>query len=444
MKKFIFIIITLCSTICADAQWHDLFNGRNFKGWEKAGGNAEYRIEGNAIIGISKTGSPNTFLRTEKEYGDFILEYLFKVDECLNSGVQFRSHVNDKGRVYGYQCEIDPSSRAWSGGIYDEARLGWLYPLTGNPAAQAVFRHEDWNKIRIEAIGNRIRTWINGVPAADILDAQDSSGFIALQVHEIYNDRMAGKKVCWKDIRIMTEGLEYEQLPETGIAQHNCIPNTISEREAAEGWKLLWDGKTTEGWRSHKGPNFPTKGWSMENGILSVEEADGSESENGGDIITVRKYSDFILSVDFMITEGANSGIKYFVNPDVNNPDSGSAIGCEYQILDDSRHPDAKLGVNGNRTLGSLYDLIPAAEDKPYRKWFFNNATIIVDGNHVEHWLNGVKILEYERNCQMFDALVANSKYRDWINFGNFESGHILIQDHGNKVMYKNIKIKEL
>lgn len=432
----------------AQAQWEPLFNGKNLKGWKKINGAADYKVENGAIVGISKVNTPNTFLRTDKEYGDFILEMLFKVDDGLNSGVQFRSLSTPEyqnGRVHGYQYEIDPSPRAWSGGIYDEARLGWLYPLTTNSAAREAFKPNAWNKLRIEAIGDHIRTWINGVPASDLLDAQTHDGFIALQVHDIGSNKdNEGKTVSWKDIRIMTSGLEYEVSPESDILQVNAIPNTISAREAEEGWALLWDGKTTDGWKSHKGGSFPAKGWHIEDGILVVEKADGAESGNGGDIITDRKYKNFILSADFRITNGANSGIKYFVNPDINKAQGGSAIGCEFQILDDQRHPDAKLGVNGNRKLGSLYDLIPAPANKPFRNGFYNNATIVVDGDHVEHWLNNVKILEYERNNQMWDALVDYSKYKNWVDFGNFETGHILLQDHGDEVRFKNIKIKEL
>jgi len=126
------------------------------------------------------------------------------------------------------------------------------------------------------------------------------------------------------------------------------------------------------------------------------------------------------------------------------NKGEGSAIGCEFQILDDQRHPDAKLGVKGNRKLGSLYDLIPAPDNKPFRPGQFNTARIVVKGNHVEHWLNDVKLIEYDRNNQEWNALVAYSKYRDWPNFGNSESGYILLQDHGDEVHFKNIKIREL
>ena len=220
-------------------------------------------------------------------------------------------------------------------------------------------------------------------------------------------------------------------------------PDFLTLAQSEEGWTALWDGQTTQGWRGAKLDAFPEKGWVVEDGILKVLPGDGGESANGGDIITTETYKDFILKVDFKITPGANSGIKYFVQPDLNKGE-GSAIGCEFQILDDDLHPDAKLGVKGNRKLGALYDLIPAPDDKPFVKDEFNTAMVIVCGAHVEHWLNGVKLLEYERNNQEWNALVAYSKYRNWPNFGNFERGHILLQDHGDEVWFKNIKIKEL
>lgn len=227
------------------------------------------------------------------------------------------------------------------------------------------------------------------------------------------------------------------------VSGKGAADNTLSKEEVKDGWALLWDGKTTEGWRGAKLDAFPDHGWVVEDGVLKVLRSDGSESTNGGDIITTRLYKNFILKVDFKITEGANSGIKYFVDPTLNKG-AGSAIGCEFQILDDLRHPDAKLGVKGNRTLGSLYDLIPAPEDKPFDISTWNTAMVIVQDAHVEHWLNGVKLLEYERNNQEWNALVAYSKYKDWPNFGNYEEGYILLQDHGDEVWFKNIKIKEL
>lgn len=450
MKKIVITAMVAIVTISAWAQepkWENLFNGRNLRGWEKLNGTAEYKIEDNAIVGISKMNTPNTFLATKKMYSDFILEFEFKVDDGLNSGVQFRSNsLKDymNGRVHGYQFEIDPSSRAWTGGIYDEARRGWLYPMNYNPEGQKAFKNGEWNKARIEAIGSTIRTWVNGVPCADLLDNTTMSGFIALQVHSIGKAELEGKTVAWRNIRILTQDLEQFKTPEDNkVKQINAIANTISGREAAEGWKLLWDGKTTNGWRGAKLDNFPEKGWSFENGILKVHKSGGGESTNGGDIVTTRPYKNFILKVDFRITEGANSGIKYFVDTNLNKGE-GSAIGCEFQILDDKKHPDAKLGVEGNRTLGSLYDLIPAPKDKPFRGGFFNTAMVVVKGNHVEHWLNGVKIIEYQRNNQMWEALVNYSKYKDWPNFGNAEEGLILLQDHGDEVWFQNIKIKEL
>ena len=447
MKNIVLTLLLFCAASLGAQNWEPLFNGKNLKGWKKLNGKAEYKIVDGAIVGVSKMGTPNTFLATTKNYGDFILEFDFKIDDGLNSGVQLRSESKKdykKGRVHGYQFEIDPSKRAWSGGIYDEARRNWLYPLTLNPSAKTAFKNNAWNKARIEAVGNSIRTWINGVPCANIWDDMTPVGFIALQVHAIGNAADEGKTVRWKDIRICTTDVERYQTPEAQAAPEvNLIANTISPSEAKEGWALLWDGKTTDGWRGAKLSTFPAKGWKIENGILKVMKSGGAESANGGDIVTTRKYKNFILKVDFKITEGANSGVKYFVNPGLNKGE-GSAIGCEFQILDDDKHPDAKLGVKGNRKLGSLYDLIPAPKNKPFNKKEFNTATIIVKGNHVEHWLNGQKIVEFEAWTDDWHAKKNSGKWANAPEYGLAKKGVLCLQDHGYPASFRNLKIKEL
>jgi 3-keto-disaccharide hydrolase len=453
--KIEILILVLISSVSLSAQenWDILFNGKDLSNFQQLNGDATYKIKNQELIGISKLGTPNSFMATKKTYGDFILEFDVFVENGLNSGVQFRSLSTPEdrnGRVHGYQCEIETSSRKWAGGVYDEARNGWLYPLSRNPKGQKAFKPGEWNHYRIEAIGSAIRTWVNGIQCANLVDDTTSEGFIAFQVHGIgKNENLDGKIVKWKNIKIKTSDLENSRNSvDSDVPEISYLTNNLTEDETRRGWRLLWDGETSKGWRGAKQDDFPEKGWEMKDGLLTVMSSGGAESRNGGDIVTTNSYGDFELSVDFKITEGANSGIKYFVDAELNKGE-GSAIGLEFQVLDDKKHPDAKQGKNGNRTVGSLYDLIRAENSGSSRgknfkgvgKW--NNARIVVKGGHVEHWLNHIKVVEFDRYSQMFKALVEKSKYEKWENFGRLPEGLILLQDHGDKVSYKSIKVRE-
>ena len=208
----------------------------------------------------------------------------------------------------------------------------------------------------------------------------------------------------------------------------------LTSKEKKEGWILLFDGKTSKGWGGMDGKPFPEKGWSTRDGILRFDPKEGRT----GSIITTEEFADFELVLEFKITEGANSGIKYYLLP-------GSGTGCEFQVLDDARHPDAKKGVNGNRTQGGLYDLIapdPAKHDKPVGEW--NQARIVAKNGHVEHWLNGKKVVAYDRFSDEFKKKIAESKFAKIQGFAQVAQSPILLQDHGDEVAYRMIKIRRL
>jgi Domain of Unknown Function (DUF1080) len=452
------------SLTLAQDGWINLFNGTNLDGWVEHSGEAKYTVEDGMLTGEAVSGTGNSFLCTTQTFGNFELELEYKCDALLNSGVQIRSEVfpdartlNIGGkeikvaadRIHGYQCEIDMDvarGRMWTAGIYDEARRGWLVPADGEKGKQglafseqgrAVSKNGEWNKLRIVANGPLIQTWLNGVARAEICDDLTPRGVIGLQVHGVGDaTNKVGLKVSFRNIRI-----------------HEITDNTLTGQEKAEGWKLLWDGQTTDGWRSPKSDEFPTNSWSLENGKLTVVSSGNAEAQAGGDIITRGRYANFELVADFKTTTGCNSGIKIFVQPDISPVDPktgektavGSAIGMEFQILDDEHHPDAKLGRGGDRTMGSLYDLIPAPKDKkvmPVGEW--NHARIVSQDGHVEFWLNGEMTVNFDRNSPEFRAAVAESKFKNIPNFGEWPDGHILLQEHGSVAAFRNLKIREL
>lgn len=443
----------------------EIFNGKDLTGFKKLGGNAAYAVspEGH-LVGTSTLDTPNTFLATDKDYANFVLEYDFKNDPRLNSGVQFRSHAEAKevpfkdakgkpakvavGRVHGYQAEIDTDpknvkkdateARMWSAGLYEEGRRGWIIPgfgggdeLAFSKQGREITKVGEWNHVKVEANGPHIRTWLNGVARVDARDDGYKTGFIAFQVHGIGKDAAkAGTTVEWRNISLT-------KIPD----------NSLTADEKADGWKLLFDGRTNKGWRSAKGPEFPKTGWSIERGMLHTAASGGKESASAGDIITIERFKQFEISVDFKLTKGANSGLKYYVQPDLNQG-AGSAFGLEFQMLDDAVHPDAKLGRDGNRTISSLYDLQTASKDKrANRIGEFNNAYVVTNGTKVQHWLNGRLVVSYDRNTDEFRGLVAKSKYADpkyGKNFGEWADGHILLQEHGDEVWFRNVKIRDL
>ena len=219
MKRTAFLFAALLTTSAfAEETWTSLFDGKTLTGWEQHSGTAEYRVQDGAVVGKTVPNTGNSFLCTAKKYSNFILEVEFKVDPSMNSGIQFRSNYYTQeteveiagkkkkfpaDRVHGYQFEIDPSARAYTGGVYDEGRRGWLFDLKNNEAARKAFKQGEWNQARIECRGSSIKTFINGVPAADFTDEMTKEGVIALQVHGIGNNKEAvGMEVMWRNIRI--------------------------------------------------------------------------------------------------------------------------------------------------------------------------------------------------------------------------------------------------
>ena len=230
--------------------------------------------------------------------------------------------------------------------------------------------------------------------------------------------------------------------------ERNDISNTLTQKEKADGWILLYDGTSPDGWRGLAREDIPS-GWDFSGGVIRTVLEEAQASGSGGDLITVGQYSDFELAFEWkLLTVGGNSGIKYFVDESMSGT-SKSGLGLEYQILDDENHAwmlDGRMKPNDFHTLGALYEFFPPlAENKvmePLGSW--NTGRIVSKGSNVEHWLNGQLVLEYERGGPLFLEKKSESKFRDREHFGLVDRGHILLQDHGGEIQFRNLKLREL
>lgn len=220
-----------------------------------------------------------------------------------------------------------------------------------------------------------------------------------------------------------------------GFAQKEL--NQLSRKEMNKGWKLLFNGQDLKGW-TKPGGGKPGDAWQVRDGVLTLDLTNGKK---GGDLITDSTFSDFELILDFKLSPGGNSGIKYYFT----QYEKGGWLGQEYQILDNENHPDAKMGTNGNRQQAALYDVLPVQKKTENRVGEWNQARIVAKGDKVEHYINGVKVLSYDKSSEVFKKARANSKFKDAVPaFGEPKSGHILLQDHGDEVSFRNIKIRAL
>ena len=238
------------------------------------------------------------------------------------------------------------------------------------------------------------------------------------------------------------------QIQDEPSAKDTGDMNILTEQEMAEGWMLLFDGKTFEGWRGLGREGIPEGHWIVEEGTIkkvpsgNVPLQEDGQPLVGGDLMTIKSFDNFELSFEWKITTGGNSGIKYNVSEEMStaSPPKNAALGFEYQILDDDGHPDALVGET--HTAAALYDLIAPVGKNLNLVGEFNTARIVFDGKHGEHWLNGVKVLEFELETPHMDALIAASKYKDIEGFAQRRKGHIVLQDHTDEVWFRNIKIR--
>lgn len=438
---------TTLSGCASGPRWELLFDGKSIDGWVKRGGDATYRVEHGEIVGTTNptaTKQENTFLCTPNEYADFVLEYDFKIDPKLNSGVQIRSQSfpnYDNGRVHGYQVEIDPAERAWTAGIYDEARRGWLYDLKNNEPARKAFKQNKWNHVRVEAKGDSIKTWLNGVPAADLHDSLTHSGFIGLQVHASSENQAL--EVRFKNIKIkpstdpwLITGKNAVWLVHSGYDPHlihygiNGLrhPNRIPYREE---WHPL--GKPDEqahwGWHDYEEVNHRF----VEVNYLEV-------NPGSGNIITKKQFGDARYHVEFCTDENGKTGQE--------NGNSGVYVQGRYEVQILNSASEAPTDDN----CGAIYKIKKAdygtvrkaGEWQTYDIWFtaprFDDRGAKSSNARMTVYHNGTRIHD---NVEVPHSTGAGQPEIAPPN-GGIATGPLMLQDHGNKIRFRNVWVAPL
>jgi len=397
-------------------EWVNLIDG-NLDDFIKRGGEAVYELKDGILIGKTRPDTPNTFLSTKKDYANFELTFEFNVDPKLNSGVQFRSNVKktgiwpfDSDRVWGYQSEIDPSDRAWSAGIYEEGGRGWLNNLKDNKAAQQAFKQNQWNKVRILAVGHSLKTWINGVAAADLTDSKTASGFIAFQVHNVSYDEE--RHVQWKNIKVR----------EITLPKKTALIEAGKDyAEAPEGADILIANA------SHQMVNDDDEksDWSFEKGVLQVGD---------GDSYTPKKYRDFQAHIEFNVNEDLDRGWQQ-------NGNSGFYIQQRYEVqilnsFGQEPHP---------QSVGGIYKIKAADVNASKKHGEWQSYDIIF---REPRWQGDEKIEDARitviHNGVLIQDDVAIPHETGAGKDEDSTARPIKLQDHSNPVKYRNFWVKEL
>lgn len=380
LSSILVFAATLLACSAEEPTWKPLFNGENLDDWTQKGGKANYAAEDGCIVGRTVRDGPNSFLCTERNYGDFVLEYEFKVDGRMNSGVQIRSEENEGGRVFGYQVEIDPDTernRMWSGGIYDESRRGWIADLADNEPARKAFKPDDWNKIRVRAVGASIQTWINDVPAADLTDAKTLSGFIGLQVHWVKDKTAPPLEVRWRNIRIQDLG------------EHR--------------WQPIFNGTDLDGWST-----LPGGTWEVVEGAI-VGKSPKVERRHGI-LLSKATYKDFTIRAKFRAITG-NSGFYFRCEPK-----KGGVAVHGFQVEVDTTQATGGLYETGGRGWVVKPDGEKATAKK-YKPGDWTDLELSAKGGHIVVRINGQTTAELKDDPGR-------------------SGGHIGLQLHGGQAMH--------